>query len=130
MVRLTSILALATATAVHAQQNTYTTFPDKVADVTSFVSDIYSPSPIPTAVTPYISPLATGLFSVVKSFNENTKYESVHSAIASAITHAPNPDAVYESVDASGYKYGEITTNEWYGKKPVSNLEEYDTDIP
>ncbi|KAK4186010.1 hypothetical protein QBC35DRAFT_502435 [Podospora australis] len=131
MVRLTTILALATATAVSAQKDTYTTYPDKVPDATSYMKAIFTPEPIPSSVTPFITPLATGLYAVEKSFHENDKYISVHTVIASAMTHAPNPDAVYSSVSASGYRYEEIVTEEWYKKNVPKDaqkiVEEYNS---
>lgn len=116
MVQILSTLALvlATATSAVAQVAGVTSYPASV-DASQYISEVWSPSPFPTQLpSSVITKLASELYKVEKSFISNKANPSVHSAIASAITHAPNPTKVAASIQASGYEYHAITTNAWY----------------
>ncbi|KAK4223410.1 hypothetical protein QBC38DRAFT_487695 [Podospora fimiseda] len=127
----TVTLILATATSITAQRAGEDDYPASV-DASSYVSEIYAPSPIPTQIpASKVTKLASELYSLEKSFVSNKANPSVHDAVASAITHAPNPTEVAASIDASGYAYHAITTNEWYqdhvDKKAKKIISEYNS---
>lgn len=108
---LTAIAALPSLTAAATATNTATEIP-KSTDASSFLSDEFTT--VPTWATgKYATTLASALYSVVTSFAEADKYTSVTGAIDSAAQNYGG-DAVMSSIKASGWNWGDITTNSWY----------------
>ncbi|KAK4165549.1 hypothetical protein QBC43DRAFT_315448 [Cladorrhinum sp. PSN259] len=131
MVHILSALGLLLATATSVTAQAATSYPASV-DASSYISEVWSPSPFPTQIpASKVTKLASELYKLEKSFASNKEYTSVHTAIAGAITHAPNPANVQASIEASGYQYKAITTNNWYqdhvDKKAKKIVSEYNS---
>lgn len=116
----TAIAAAATST------NTASEFP-KSTDASSFLSEEFTT--VPTWATgKYATTLASALYSVVTSFADS-EYTSVIEAIDSAAQKYGGDD-VLSSIEASGFNWGDITTNSWYSahvpKDVQSDVSKYD----
>lgn len=114
---LVAFMGLALATGVAAQNTpavTRTPLPSSV-DASSFISDLYKPTPVPTGLSgPKVTEMASSLYSLYLSWENNPGVTSVYEAIGSAASRASDP-AVISSLTATRLNWDTITTNAWYG---------------
>ncbi|KAK4174667.1 hypothetical protein QBC36DRAFT_158805, partial [Triangularia setosa] len=99
-------------------------FPTSV-DAKEFVSAAFSPSPIPSEVSPFITPLATTWYKVQSSFVHDDKFPSVTSDIISAVTHAPDPVSAMQAMMTGDWNWREVVTQEWYDKNVPKDSKEF-----
>ncbi|KAK0744748.1 hypothetical protein B0T21DRAFT_358311 [Apiosordaria backusii] len=123
--KLSTLLAIGGAALVSAADDSNQIAWPTSVDANEFVSAIYSPSPIPSEVSPFITPLATTLYSVQSSFVHDDKFPSVTSDIISAVTHAPNPVSAMQAMLTGDWQWKEVVTQEWYDKNVPKDSKEF-----
>lgn len=87
-------------------------------DASAYLSEIYSPfGGVPTQVTGALATtLASSLYGLEKSWETNSMASSNNAAIWSAAAKDPKASEILQSLDKSGYNYGQVITNDWYAK--------------
>ncbi|KAK4205539.1 hypothetical protein QBC40DRAFT_271135 [Triangularia verruculosa] len=126
--KFSTLLAITGAALVSAadDNNDPIAFPTSV-DANSLVSAVYSPSPIPTEVSPYITPLASTWYQLESSFVHDDRFPSLTSDIVSAITHAPDAVSVLQAMMTGGaeWNWKDVVTQSWYDKNVPKDSKEF-----
>lgn len=104
-------LLLLTGLTTAATSTTDTSLPTST-DASSFLSAEFTTYPT-WATGKYATTLASALYSVATSFVDSDSYTSAIDAIGSAAEQYGG-DAAAASIRASGWNWGDVTTNSWY----------------
>ncbi|KAG8167378.1 hypothetical protein KVR01_003067 [Diaporthe batatas] len=92
-------------------------------DASSFLSDVFEGEATPTWVTgKYATTLASALYSAETSFAMRSDYQDIVNAIWSA-AEKDGGSSVVESLSASYWNWGAVTTNDWFTKNVPGSLQ-------
>lgn len=115
---LAAISSAGLAAAAHSSTAAASAAVPTSVDATSYLSAVWSgQTGTPTWATGrYATTLASALYSVETSFALASGYSSVVDAIWSAAEKGDGGGGAPASLSASGWNWGDITTNAWYTK--------------
>ncbi|KAK4642776.1 hypothetical protein QC761_400565 [Podospora bellae-mahoneyi] len=124
--KFSTLLAISSAALVAAADEGNGIILPTSIDANQFVSEVYSPSPVPSEVSPFITPLATTWYKVQSSFMHDPRYPSLTSDIVSAITHAPDAEASLQAMLTGGeWNWNQVMTQSWYDNHVPKDSKEF-----